>query len=278
VSVNTNRRARALVAWMSAEEVRRLKRGEYDAAVDRRAREALAARPAELDQSGLVGPWPVELDAYATALRATEGAQPMWSRGWELALITDLRRVVAAQPTVFVDVADGEAGMELSDRTAVAGITLPLSPPPAEIPASFDEDRQAWNIASPSPNLRITGNFGGEIRPGVLGFGFLVQILTSFVSVAEFRGRYILRDGYHRTARLLADGIVAAPAFVRRFGDEESLFRAGMLPERIYCGDRPPTLQDYHDDVVAGDVWFAPAQTTVRVHATPPDLAFGRLS
>lgn len=76
----------------------------------------------------------------------------------------------------------------------------------------------------------------------------------------------------------MAAGGRSGPAFVRRFGDEESLFRTGMLPEGIYCGERPPTLQDYHDEVVADDVWFAPSGTTVRVHAAPPDLAFGRLS
>jgi hypothetical protein len=203
----------------------------------------------------------------------------MLSRGWELGLITDLRRVVAAQPTVFVDgVDDAQPQPAPADLAAVARVSLPLSPPEAPIPASFDEERQQWNISSLSPNLRITGTFGGEVQPNVLGFGFLVQVLASFVSVAEFRGRYILRDGYHRTYRLLAAGVHAVPAFVRRFGDDESLFRHGMLAEQTYCGDRPPTLQDYHDDAVADDAWFAPTETTLLVNAVPPDLAFGRLA
>jgi hypothetical protein len=277
-SATAHRPARALAAWMSTDELRRLKRGDYDAAGHGRAREALRRRPAELDQSGLIEGWPTELDDYAAALRASEGATPMFARDWELAVITDLRRIVAAQPTVFFDPVQGYDPPPSGDLAALARVTLPLSPPAAQIPASFDEDRQAWNISSLSPNLRITGNFGGEIRPNVLGFGFLVQVLTSFVSVAEFRGRYILRDGYHRAYRLLSAGVFTVPAFVRRFGDDESLFRAGMLAESIYCGERPPTLHDYHDDSVAEDVDFADTDTTILVQATPPGLAFGRLA
>ncbi len=155
--------------------------------------------------------------------------------GWKLALITDLRRVVAAQPTVFVDEIHGyDAGVAPGDLAAVACLTLPLAPPPARLPAHFDEDNQTWNISSRNPNLRITGTFAGEVKPDVVGFGFLLEILTSFVSVAEFRGRYVLRDGYHRAYRLLAAGVVRVPVFVRRCGEEDSLFRSGMLPEAIY--------------------------------------------
>jgi hypothetical protein len=279
LDTDERRRSRALIAWIEPARVEQLLGSAGDPARARRAREALGDRPAAPPhQSGLIEPWPASLEHHAAALRATQGAKPMFDDGWELALITDLRRVVAAQPTVFVDGVDG--GVEpvaAGDLEAVARLTLPLAPPSAQLPADFDEDSQTWNISSPNPNLRITGTFAGEVKPDVVGFGFLLEILTSFVSVAEFRGRYILRDGYHRTYRLIAAGVVTVPAFVRRFADDESPFRSGMLPEAIYCGERPPTLADYHDDAVASDVFYAPNQTKVSVRAAPPDLAFGRL-
>jgi hypothetical protein len=263
---------------MPDDHVARLHGGAGDSDAARRAREALKRRPAGLDQSGLIEAWPAELSAHAGALQASDGAKPMFERGWDLAVIADLRRVVAAQPTVFVDEIVGyDAEVAPDDLAAIAQLTLPLSPPSAQLPAHFDEDEQTWNISSPSPNLRITGTFAGEVKPDVVGFGFLLEILTSFVSVAEFRGRWVLRDGYHRTYRLLAAGVRRVPAFVRRFGDDESLFHSGMLPEDVYCGERPPTLADYHDDTVAGDVAYAPSETTIRVQAAPPGLAFGRL-
>lgn len=264
---------------MEPAQVEQLQGSAGDPARAGRAREALHNRPeGQLDQSGLIAPWPAALQRHAAALRATDGAKPMFDNGWELALITDLRRVVAAQPTVFADDVDGdEEPVAPGDLEAAARVTLPLAPPSAQLPADFDEDNQTWNISSPSPNLRITGTFAGEVKPDVVGFGFLLEILTSFVSVAELRGRYILRDGYHRTYRLIAAGVVAVPAFVRRFADDESPFRSGMLPEAVYCGDRPPTLADYHDDEVAADVSYAPAGTKISVRAAPAHLAFGRL-
>jgi hypothetical protein len=276
--MSTSRQARALLAWLSAQDGQRLGGPAADPARRSAARDSLADRPAAVDQSGVVAPWPSTLAEHAAALRASEDAEPMFANGWEIGLVTDLRRVIAAQPTVFVDEPSDFVAPAVHDLAALARIALPLTAPAAQVPVRFDEDSQTWNITSPSPNLRITGNFGGELEPGVLGFGFLVRVLPSFVSVAEYRGRYILRDGYHRAYAFLRAGAVNVPAFIRRFGDDESPFRSGMLPEEVYCGDRPPTLQDYHDDAVAADVSFTPNDTTIVVSATPTSLAFGRIA
>ena len=53
-------------------------------------------------------------------------------------------------------------------------------------------------ISSANPNLRIVGNWAGQVQPGVIGMGFAVAISTSFVQVARVQNRYVLRDGYHR--------------------------------------------------------------------------------
>jgi hypothetical protein len=271
------RPARALVAWLSAAEGQRLGAGAANPERRRAARDALLERPAVVDQSDLVAPLPSALEEHAAALRSSEGAKSMFANGWELGLITDLRRVIAAQPTLFVDGPQDGVGPVPHDSSSVAQIALPLSAPASQVPVSFDEEKQTWNITSPSPNLRITGNFGGEVEPGVLGFGFFVRVLPSFISVAEYRGRYILRDGYHRAYRFLSGGVVSVPALIRRFDDDESPFQAGMLPEEVYCGERPPTLQDYLDDAVACDVSFAPRETTIVVSAAPTSLVFGQL-
>ncbi|HUA47956.1 MAG TPA: hypothetical protein VMA77_22150 [Solirubrobacteraceae bacterium] len=276
-SVSPSRPARALVAWLSTQEGRRLGGGAADPDRRRAARDTRLQRPAVVDQSGLLGRWPSALEEHALALQASEGAKSMFAGGWEIGLITDLRRVIAAQPTVFVAPEDPVEPVP-HDAAEIARIALPLSAPAAQVPVDFDEERQTWNITSPSPNLRITGNFGGEVEPGVLGFGFLVRVLPSFISLAEYRGRYILRDGYHRAYRFLSHGVLAVPAFIRRFADDESPFRSGMLPEEVYCGERPPTLQDYLDDAVAEDVWISPRGTTIAVSAGPTSLVFGRLA
>ncbi|HTU84947.1 MAG TPA: hypothetical protein VMF57_05195 [Solirubrobacteraceae bacterium] len=276
--MSSPRPARALVAWLSEHEARRLGGSAADPGRWRAAREALLERPVSVGQAGLIAPLPSAVQEHAAAVRSSEGAKSMFANGWEIGWITDLRRVIAAQPTVFVDGPENGVDPVRRDPVEVARIALPLSAPASQVPVRFDEESQTWNITSPSPNLRITGNFGGEVEPGVLGFGFLVRVLPSFISVAEYRGRFILRDGYHRAFRFLTRGVLAVPAFVRRFDDDESLFRSGMLPESVFCGERPPTLQDYLEDAVADDVCFAPRETAIAVSATPTSLVFGRLA
>src|SRR3984885_3027954 len=206
-----SRRARALVAWLSADDGQRLGGPAADPAQRSAGRDSLADRPAVVDQSGVVSALPSTLAEHAAALRGSEGAKPMVANGWEIGLITDLRRVIAAQPAVFVDEPSDFVAPVVHALAALGRIALPLTAPAAQVPVRFDEDSQTWNISSPSPNLRITGNFGGELEPGVLGFGFLVRVLPSFVSVAEYRGRYILRDGYHRAYAFLRAGAVSVP-------------------------------------------------------------------
>jgi len=269
------RRARALTAWLSAADLRRIG-APTDPARARAARELVAARPEDVDQSGVIGEWPGVLAPHGDALRAAAGARRMFDEGWELALVTDLRRIVAAQPTVLADPAAKGPDPASLDLEALARLALPLHDPAPEIRPGFDEAQQRWILTSPNPNLRVTGRFGGEVQPGVLGFGFFFQVLGSFVSVAEFRGRLVLRDGYHRAHRLLASGVTAVPAFVRRFPEDEPPLRTGMLGPEVYAGPRPPTLADYLDDRLAADVWLAGEDTTAIVSLTPARLAVGR--
>ncbi len=199
----------------------------------------------------------------------------MLDDGWALAMVSDLRRLIAAQQTVVTAELD-RGGPVAGDLLAVARLTLPLEQPSAEIPASFDAERQIWKLTSKNPNVRITGRFGGEVRPGALGFGFIVEVLTSFVSVAESNGLLVLRDGYHRTQRLLQAGIFTAPVFLRRFSEGEKLFARQMVPPAVWGGEHPPLLADYGDDRLAHDTWLPHTDTTLYVSAVPATLAISR--
>ena len=267
------RPARALIAWLPHEQAVLFQTGgEMGVAVDpevdaraRAARAALEKRTAGLDQSDLVRPWPDHLREHANALRGNEAAQPYFAEGWEPAVV-DLGRVVAFQPSVFIDNAEERAsGIDADDLAAVAAISLPL-PSRVALPAQFDEAKQAWILVSPNPNLRIVGNFGGELNSGVTGFGFVVRVMPSFLQVVEFNGRYLLRDGYHRAFGLLKRGIADVPAFVRTVDRFEQLgVSSEMLPQQAYLGDNPPTMLDYLDDEVSADVRLPSAQKMVLI-------------
>ncbi len=274
-SATKRRAARGLTAWLSTAEARRLRGRSADPQRERRARERLRDRPEQPDQTGLLAAWPAVLDTHGTALRASKAAQRMFDQGWELAVIADARRLIAAQPTVFVDELPGDAVP--ATAAELAAFALPVNAPSVQVPARLDEDTQTWFVSSPNPNLRITGTFGGEVAPGTLGFGFMFEVMASYVSVAEQGGRFILRDGYHRLHRLIAAGIIEVPAFVRGFDNSEPLFRGGMLSTQAYLGPRPPTLADFDDELLAEDVWVPVTDTTAQVRATPTNLAVGKI-
>jgi hypothetical protein len=174
--------------------------------------------------------------------------------GWRV-VIADLPRVIAVQPNVFVDSAEERArAIDPADLLSIAGISLPL-PEPVPLPAQFDPTRQAWIFSARNPNLRITGQFGGQVAPGTAGFGFTLAVSPSFMQVAGFDGRLMLRDGYHRAYGLLRRGITRVPVFYRQFATIEELhLPQGMLPQAAYLGDRPATIADYLDNVVAASV------------------------
>jgi hypothetical protein len=267
---------RALAAWMDEEDRQRLDRGDQPPPFPDYSA-ALGERP-PLNQTGLLVPVPGRLSEHEAAVRASEHARRMFAEGWELALVTDLRRVVAAQSRVSSAVSIGDEPIpQPDDALAVARLTLPLASPSPTIAQELSEPDQTWTISSPNPNLRISGVFGGELGPGVHGFGFLFSEMPSYLSVAELDGRLVLRDGYHRSHRLIEAGIVQAPAFVRHFDRGETLLRAGRLPESAYLSQRPPTLADFHDDRFAVDVRLHPRQTIARVQASPAGLAIGTI-
>lgn len=76
------------------------------------------------------------------------------------------------------------------------------------------------------------------------------------MQVAEYQGRWILRDGYHRAVELLARGVHHVPVLLRTVAALDDLFppelRAqGLLPEAAWLGGRPPLLRDYLDPALS---------------------------
>jgi hypothetical protein len=218
------------------------------------AREAVAQRDPMGGQPDLLSEAPHELDEHIAALQGNPTSAPMFAEGWSVA-IADLSEVVSIQPNVFVEHAEERAQeIDPENLASVAAVSLPL-PQEAQLPLQFDQSRAAWIISSANPNLRIVGNFAGQPQPGSIGLGFLVAVSTSFMQVARYHGRYLLRDGYHRAYGLLRRGITQVPVFTREFESFEALgLPPGMLSQDTYLGERPPKLPDYMDDQVAADV------------------------
>jgi hypothetical protein len=210
------RPGRALAGWMRPDYAHELlQRSMPDAAeaadAVRRAQEAVAARPAGVEQDALVTSVPAELAGHVQALEASPAAKPWHDEGWKVALV-DLTQVCAFQPAIVSDqaIARVQAADE-DDLTSIAAITLPLTQGD-QLPVQYDPIHQVWTVTSANPNLRIVGNVGPlPMSPVGTALGFAIVAGPSFLQVGRYNGRHFLRDGYHRAFGLLSRGTRSCP-------------------------------------------------------------------
>jgi hypothetical protein len=230
------------------------------------AERAARARAAGVDQADLAREAPDDLSDHIVALQQSNAAVPYFKEGWRVAIV-DLRKVCALQPCVFTDQAEQRAaGIEAGDLRSIAGISLPL-PARVELPGQFDPSRQAWILSAPNPNLRIVGPWAGEVQPGLTGLGFTVSVMPSFLQVACYQNRFLLRDGYHRAYGFLHRGITLVPAFVPDYGPFQDLgLGPGLLRPSAWLGDRPPLLTDYTNEAVSAEVMLPASQKMIVIH------------
>ncbi len=99
--------------------------------------------------------------------------------------------------------------------------------------------------------------------------GFTMNFGSPFVQIAEYNGRWFVRDGYHRCFGLLRRGVTRVPCvFVRpRSFPELGAAAPSFFPYEVLFGERPPFLRDFLDDSVAVTARQAAQRKVVRIRA-----------
>jgi hypothetical protein len=99
--------------------------------------------------------------------------------------------------------------------------------------------------SNPDLQLRLSLNEG---RSGYLPLSLYGG--SPFFEVAELRGRWFLRDGYHRAYRLLQAGVHRIPAVViyTRTVEELGATEPWFFCEEQLFSDRPPRVIDFLDE------------------------------
>ena len=202
----------------------------------------------------------------ASVLRALAARQNLQTAfagtSWRPAHV-DLRRVLSLQKHMSIA---GQA--ERVAKTPLLDLCLPTSSQP-ELRCSQDGDGKGMTLSSRDLNLRVAGVGFSEVQvsPGVTrpAVQVFVDVPMSLVTVARFKGRFYLRDGYHRTGGLLRAGMPIVPCVVVDVNSMQELAPAPTLfSEAVLFDDRPPALTDFWDDsvVYAG---HRPGQRFIRV-------------
>ena len=142
-----------------------------------------------------------------------------------------------------------------------------------------EDDQLDICLHSSNPDLRLrlhskTGQ--GELLPLSLYGG------SPFFEVAEFRGRWFLRDGYHRAYHLLKAGVYRMPAVViyTRSIEELGATAPWFFDEEQLFSDRPPQVTDFLDDNMILHYERTALRKVIRIHIEeslePFDAAEGR--
>lgn len=99
-------------------------------------------------------------------------------------------------------------------------------------------------LQSENPNLQVRLSAGNSETP------FEIHGGSPFFEVAEYRGRWFLRDGYHRAHQLLRANIVHVPAVIIRARTLAELgpVQPWFFSEDILFSSSPPHVIDFLDD------------------------------
>jgi hypothetical protein len=163
---------------------------------------------------------------------------------WSLGVV-DLRRLLAFQrrlsfneslPALTVPAQDDWIGL----------VDIAFAPPrPVVYDLVHDEPSSTVTLQSTNPNvhLRVTGSPSAPLA---------VHAGSPFFEVAEYAGRWFLRDGYHRAYSLLRAGIFHLPAVIVQARTLAEL--GAVLPrffsEAILLSDHPPFVSDFLDEAL----------------------------
>ncbi len=120
--------------------------------------------------------------------------------------------------------------------------------------------RKEFVLTSNDPNLQIRTSHNPSTP-------LTVHMGSPFFEVAEYRGRWFLRDGYHRAYRLLRNGIFHVPTVVVRARTLEELgaTRPWFFSEEILFCPNPPRVIDFLDDALVLTYSRPPLIKTFRV-------------
>ncbi|WP_353065601.1 hypothetical protein RBB77_06045 [Tunturibacter psychrotolerans] len=186
---------------------------------------------------------------------------------WTLAVI-DIRRLLAFQRRlVFGCASQAPILPERHDWPQLISLAIgsQRSTEHVMIHERTEEDQLNIRLHSSNPDLRLRlhpKTKAGELLPLSLYGG------SPFFEVAEFRGRWFLRDGYHRAYHLLKAGVDRMPVVViyARSIEELGATAPWFFNEEQLFSARPPQVTDFLDDNMTLRYERTALRKVIRIH------------
>ncbi|GGH01045.1 hypothetical protein [Silvibacterium dinghuense] len=246
---------RELAAWgLDEDEYRPAK---YCGDVDT-ARALLSRRPSFDAESAMVecASSTLQTGFAEHALRADLRAE-MAGLAWSLGVV-DLRKLIAFQRRITLVPAASESSLPAADDWD--SLMQLCFAEPKVVACDVTHASGSLVLRSGNPNLqaRITGNAASLVS---------VHTGSPFFEVAEYRGRWFLRDGYHRAYHCLRDGVFHLPAVIVHAGTlaELGAVHPWFFPEAVLLSATPPRVIDFLDDALVIQYARLPLIKTIRI-------------
>jgi len=233
---------RELVAWGVDDNDYRPQL-DAGAAVIERARRAVGARDTYAPADPVHTDWPASFaDLLGTQIHRSDLQSEMHGLDWSAGVV-DLRCLLAFQRRLIFDEHFPQPEVPASEDWAGL-IALAFGPPVPIAYSTRAANTSELVLQSENPNL--------QIRPSISGnhVSFDIHGGSPFFEVAEYRGRWFLRDGYHRAYQLLRANIAYFPAVIihARTLAELGPVQPWFFSEDALFSSHPPRLIDFLDD------------------------------
>ena len=266
------RQVRVLLGWLEQAEAIPILLGHAPSPNDhvrtqvaawQAARKAMLARETYRLPTPSLESLPAEISGRAHTFQQRADVLSIFQNlDWMIGMV-DLRNVLSFQKLVVEEQAvERVSHVTPDDLAALFSLCLPEPSGNVALAAIIDHDQKGFTSSSLNPNLRVVGPLIQEMevspapnQPGqTLQFmGFAINFGARFVQVAEYKGRWFIRDGYHRCYGFLRRGIHRIPCvFIRAQNFQQLGAQApGFLSYELLFGERPPFLADFLDDTVS---------------------------
>jgi len=178
---------------------------------------------------------------------------------WSLGVV-DLRSLIAFQRRlVFNPGLAQSAAPAARDWPALLALSFGLAKP-VECDLIHDPAARILILQSSNPNLHIRTTSDASSPLTIHAGG-------PFFEVTCFRGRWFLRDGYHRAYNLLQAGVFKVPTVIvqARTIEELGAVQPWFFSEEVLFSEAPPYVSDFLDDDLVLEYKRPPLIKTLRI-------------
>jgi hypothetical protein len=236
-------RIRELAGWMLDEDEYRP--AIYDRNRQSSAQHLISQRSPFESSSALIDDATAAIqDLLARHASRSDLLAEMTGLTWSLGVV-DLRKLIAFQRRIAANSSQPTSHTpQVDEWPALAAISFGASKLPCyEIIQKPGADTIVFRSSNPNLTLRFSNDRSSPV---------LVHAGSPFFEVAQYRGRWFLRDGYHRAYDLLRASIFRTPAVIVYAVTLEELGAAQpwFFNEETLFSATPPRVVDFLDDAL----------------------------